>query len=196
MTSSDDEREAVRRVKAGDADAFGVLVRLHSRSLHRLASRVLAGGEGADDVVQETFLRAFRTFDRFDDSAPLAPWLHRIAANAAIDQLRRSRREVALGFDDSDEGARELSPPDGAPPPDRRAGSAEIARAARRALAGLSATERAAFLLRHCDGHSIAEISRVLGKGDNATKQSIFRAVRKLRRALAPWTEVTREELA
>ncbi len=196
MTSSDDEREAIRRVRAGDADAFALLVRIHSRSLHRLAARVLGGGEGADDVVQETFLRAFRTLDRFDDALPLAPWLHRIAANAAIDQLRRSRREVALGFDDSGEEHRELSPPDGAPAPDRRASSAEVARAARRALSGLSPTERAAFLLRHCDGHSIAEISSALGKGDNATKQSIFRAVRKLRRALEPWTEVSREELA
>jgi len=196
MGEAEAEREAIRRVKAGDAEAFAVLVRLHSRSLHRLAARILGRGEGADDVVQETFLRAYRTFARFDETAPLAPWLHRIAANAAIDQLRRARREVAFGFDDSDEGARELSPPDPSPPPDRRASSAEVARAAQRALAGLSATERAAFLLRHCDGHSIAEISRALGKGDNATKQSIFRAVRKLRRALAPWTEVTREELA
>jgi RNA polymerase sigma-70 factor (ECF subfamily) len=68
--------------------------------------------------------------------------------------------------------------------------------ATERALGQLSPDERAAFVLRHLEGRSIAEIGRTLGKGDNATKQSIFRAVRKLRRALVGFTEVAREELA
>ena len=77
--------------------------------------------------------------------------------------------------------------PAGAPDPEHRALASEIGRRTREALEDLTPTERAAFLLRHYEGRSIAEISSTLGKRDNATKQSIFRAVRKLRAALAPF---------
>jgi RNA polymerase sigma-70 factor (ECF subfamily) len=192
---TDDERTALRRVRAGDADAFEAIVALYARSLRRVAARIVGGGDAADDVVQETFLRAFRALDRFDETQELAPWLHRIAANAAIDEARRRGRELSLTPDE--EGLSPVAEPTSTEPsPARHAASAEIGRATRRALAELSPYERAAFVLRHYEGHSIAEISRALGRRDNATKQSIFRAVRKLRRALVPFVEVPHEELA
>jgi len=193
---TDAERQAVARAKAGDGDAFGVVVRLHSRTLFRTAARIVGSAATAEDVVQETFLRAYRALARFDERHELLPWLQRIAVNAAIDELRRARRESPLGRRDADGEWSDLDPADAAPSPERRAASAGIGRAAARALGGLSEDERTAFVLRHLEGRPIAEISRALGKGDNATKQSIFRAVRKLRRALAAWTEVPREELA
>lgn len=196
---TDAERAAIHDTRAGDPDAFAVLVRLHSRALYRLAARIVGHPERAEDVVQEAFLRAFRALDRFDDRGEILPWLRRIAANAAIDELRRARREEPLGGEEHwERGDWEASrlPPSVEPSPDRRAASAQVGRAARRALSGLSPDERAAFLMRHVEGCSIAEISRALGKRENATKQSIFRAVRKLRRSLAAWTEVRREELA
>ncbi len=191
---TDDERSALRRVRAGDQDAFQTVVRLHAGSVFRVAARIV-GGTAAEDVVQETFLRAFRALDRFDESLELAPWLHRIAANAAIDELRRSQRLVSLS-----EGEDRLStipePASDEPSPARLALSNEMGRAALAALDRLSPAERTAFVLRHFEGQSIGEISRALGKRENATKQSIFRAVRKLRRALVAWTEVPCEELA
>jgi len=193
---TDEERQAVRDAKAGDAEAFGVVVRLHSRTLFRTAARIVGSAAAAEDVVQETLLRAFRALHRFDERHELVPWLQRIAINAAIDELRRAQRETPLAQRDADGEWTSLDPADTAPSPERRAASAGLGRAAAHALGGLSADERAAFVLRHLEGRPIAEISRALGKGDNATKQSIFRAVRKLRRALAAWTEVPREELA
>jgi len=190
------ERDAIRRTRAGDPDAFAPLVELHSASLYRLAMRIVGRPERAEDVVQEALLRAFRALHQFDDRAEVAPWLHRIAANVAIDELRRSRREAPLAVADGDGGWREPELATVEPAPDRRASAAEAGAAAARALDGLSPDERTAFVMRHLEGCSIAEISRALGKRDNATKQSIFRAVRKLRRALAAWTEVPREELA
>lgn len=192
---TDDERTALRRVRAGDADAFQAIVALYARSIRRVAARIVGAGDAADDVVQETFLRAYRNLGRFDDALELGPWLHRIAANAAIDEARRRGRELSLTPDEA--GHSPIPEPTSAEPsPSRRAASAEIGRATRAALAELSPSERAAFVLRHYEGQSIAEISRALGKRDNATKQSIFRAVKKLRRALIPFVEVPHEELA
>jgi len=193
---TDAERQALRSAKAGDSDAFGVLVRLHSRPLFRTAERIVGSAAAAEDVVQETFLRAYRALARFDERYELLPWLQRIAINAAIDEVRRAQREAPLGRAGQDGEWHDLDPADAAPSPEREAASAGIGRAAARALGDLSEDERTAFVLRHLEGRPIAEISRALGKGDNATKQSIFRAVRKLRRALAAWTEVPREELA
>jgi RNA polymerase sigma-70 factor (ECF subfamily) len=192
---TDAEREALHRVRAGDADAFQAIVALHARGIRRVAARIVGGGDAADDVVQETFLRAFRALERFDEAFELGPWLNRIAANAAIDEARRRGREISLTPDE--EGVSPVAEPRSLEPsPSRRAASSEIGRATRKALAELSPAERAAFVLRHYEGQSIAEISRALGKRENATKQSIFRAVKKLRHALMPFVEVPHEELA
>lgn len=190
------EKRTLARVLAGDADAFEGIVRLHARTLQRLAMRIVGNQAAAEDVVQETFLRAFRALDRFDPDTEILPWLRRIASNAAIDHLRRHRRELPLEVQDEEGDWGRREPAAEAPLPDRHAASSQVRQAARRAIQGLSPDERAAFVLRHLEGRSIAEIGHTLGKGDNATKQSIFRAVKKLRRALVGFTEVPREELA
>ncbi len=186
---SSDDLAAVRRVRAGDLEAFEALVATHSRSVYRICHRILGEPAAAEDAVQETFLRAFRFLGRFDDRAELSTWLHRIAVNAAIDELRKRRRHLWSTSHASAAVAVEESLPSGEPSPDRRAFSSEVGRATAAALAGLTPVERTAFVLRHYEGRSIAEISAALGKRENATKQSIFRAVRKLRAALAPLLE-------
>ena len=187
--------DLVRRVLAGDTDAFEGLVAAHSRAIYGLAFRVTGNAAAAEDAVQETFLRAFRFLSSFDQRAELGTWLHRIAVNAAIDQGRRTRRERAARVDLPDEGDLSLGEiPTSDAGPERRTLDAEIRRRTERALAELSPSERAAFVLRHYEGRSIAEISSTLGKRDNATKQSIFRAVRKLRAALAPLAPLVRPD--
>lgn len=188
--------QLVRRVLDGDTDAFEGLVAAHSRAVYGLAYRVTGNAQAAEDAVQETFLRAFRFLASFDQRAELATWLHRIAVNAAIDQGRRTRRERAARVHLPDEGDLSLSEiPTGEAGPERRALDGEIRRRTDAALAELSPSERAAFVLRHYEGRSIAEISSALGKRENATKQSIFRAVRKLRAALAPLAPQIQESL-
>jgi len=192
-----DDLAAVRRVRAGDADAFEALVAAHSRAVHRICWRIVGDPAAAEDAVQETFLRAYRFLASFDDRAEFGTWIHRIAVNAAIDELRKRRREKVfrdeLPPEEDAAAAPELASHE--PAPDRRAIASELARAAQAALAHLSPDERTAFVLRHYEGRSIAEIGVALGKRENATKQSIFRAVRKLRRALAPLLEQPHEAL-
>jgi RNA polymerase sigma-70 factor (ECF subfamily) len=155
----------------------------------RVAYRVTGRSEDAEDVVQETFLRAFKQLDRFESRANFATWLHRIAVNCAVDVVRaRPRREMTEEQDtlerlgaDSDERA--------LPDPERAMLGVQIRERIQQALERLTEMERAAFTLRHFEGLSIEEIGRLLGLRTNATKHSIFRAVRKMRRELKAFIE-------
>jgi RNA polymerase sigma-70 factor (ECF subfamily) len=173
------------RARQGDGDAFRALVERHSRSVFRLAFRMTGNEQDAEDVVQEAFLRAYRRIGRFESRANFGTWLYRIVANCSVDLMRakQSRQDISRREDLND--AAEL-PSGDAVRPDRLAQSAEIGRRVQDALEGLSPLERAAFTLRHHEGRSIEEISSMLGLGTSAAKHSVFRAVKKLRVALAP----------
>ena len=85
--------DLVRRAQAGDREAFGVIVRRYQRRVFAVGIRMLRNRSDAEDLVQETFLRAYRALDRFEPDRPLAPWLYRIATNRALSSLGRRRRE-------------------------------------------------------------------------------------------------------
>jgi RNA polymerase sigma-70 factor (ECF subfamily) len=175
------------RARQGDSDAFRALVETHSRSVFRLAFRMTGNEQDAEDVVQESFLRAYRQLGRFESRANFGTWLYRIVSNCSVDLMRskQARHDQVRGDSLDQEGAAELPVVD-APGPERVAQSAEIDRRVRHALQDLSPLERAAFTLRHYEGRSIEEISATLGLGTSAAKHSVFRAVKKLRVALAP----------
>jgi RNA polymerase sigma-70 factor (ECF subfamily) len=180
-------RQAMERARDGDLDAFREVVEEHSATLFRVAYRLTGSPQHAEDIVQDTLLKAYRSLHRFDGRAQASTWLYRIAVNCALDLLRRQRREDRLWRHAGASPPPE--PPASEPGPERLARSGEVAAAFRQALPGLSALERAAFVLRHCEGRSIVEISRLLGVGESASKQAIFRAVRKLRERLSPLLE-------
>jgi RNA polymerase sigma-70 factor (ECF subfamily) len=174
------------RARQGDSDAFRALVEQHSRSVFRLAFRMTGNEQDAEDVVQESFLRAYRQLGRFESRANFGTWLYRIVSNCSVDLMRsKQARHDQVRGDSLDESAMELPAAD-VPGPERIAQSAEIETRVQRALRELSPLERAAFTLRHYEGRSIDEISATLGLGTSAAKHSVFRAVKKLRLALAP----------
>jgi RNA polymerase sigma-70 factor, ECF subfamily len=178
---------AVERARSGDSDAFRLLVEQHGRAVFRLAYRITANEEDAEDVVQETFLRAYRQIDRYEARSSFSTWLYRIASNCSLDLIRkRKHREYKRerGPDPDQDILASLPAP--GPGPDRELYSSQISESVQAALGELSAQERTAFVLRHFEGLSIDEIGTTLGTGTNATKHSIFRAVQKLRRSLEP----------
>ena len=182
MESTDNE--LVGRIRGGDDDAFRHLVERHSRVIYRAAYRVTGNGADADDVVQETFLRAYRAIDRFDARASFATWLHRIAINCSLDLIdARKRRDgrVNAGEDMSTIASTAAAP-------DRVVHGLEMQQAVAAAMERLSGNERTAFVLRHFEGMPLEEIGKVLGTQLNATKNTIFRAVKKLREQLQPFT--------
>src|SRR5438445_8014142 len=173
------------RARQGDGEAFRTLVERNSRSVFRLAFRMTGNEQDAEDVVQESFLRAYRQLGRFESRANFGTWLYRIVANCSVDLMRskQARHDQVRG--DSLDDVMEMPVAD-APGPERMAQSAEIQRRVQAALEALSPLERAAFTLRHYEGRSIDEISSALGLGTSAAKHSVFRAVKKLRHALQP----------
>ena len=183
--------DLVDRARAGDTDAFRELVDRHSQTMFKTAFRLTGNEADADDLVQEAFLRAYRKLDRFDGRSQFSTWLYRITVNCGMDLMRKkSRRQARAAMDDGvvlDSVATED------PRPDRLALSGEIGRAVQGVLGTLSPMERSAFVLRHFEGRSIAEIGGLLGARSGATKHAIFRAVKKLRAALGPLVEESHE---
>ena len=183
MNQMQDDDAAVALARDGHEDGYRILVERHSRLLFRLAMRMTGRAEDAEDVVQETFIRAFRQLARFEARANFSTWLYRIAYNCAIDFIRsRPHRESAEERETLEAKSEAVTTPDA----HDLVYAGEISERVQQALESLSPKERAAFLMRHYQGHSIEEIGASLGTKTNATKHSIFRAVRKMRTALEP----------
>ena len=181
----------VAAAREGSADAYRVLVERHSRAVYRLAYRMTGNEHDAEDLVQETFLRACKQLHRYDGRASFATWLYRIASNCSVDLLRsrksRQRRLIDLTSADSYSARDPLERfASHSPSPETLSMSGDITRLLTPAMSHLSARERSAFVLRHYEGLSIEEISQALNIRQNAAKHSIFRAVQKLRRVLEP----------
>jgi RNA polymerase sigma-70 factor (ECF subfamily) len=187
------DAQDVELARSGDESAFRRLVERHSRAVFQLAYRMTGSEPDAEDIVQDTFLKAYRQLRRFESRSAFATWLHRIAINCAYDTLRKRPRQKAEPLEMDDEKGRPVEPEaDAAGQPDRLAFSAEVERRVRTALDALTPAERSAFVLRHLEGRSIDEIGQALGLQVSATKHSVFRAVQKMRRALSPLIEGAR----
>jgi RNA polymerase sigma-70 factor (ECF subfamily) len=180
----------VAQALGGDQDAFRVLVERHSRTLFRLAYRMTGNEQDAEEVVQEAMLRAYRRLDKFEARSNFGTWLYRIVVNCSLDLMRKRRPEnkncqVAKG-DESETQDPLDTVVSNDPGPDRLALSGELGEQVRAAMMTLSPVERTAFVMRHFEGNSIEEIGETLGLGAGATKNSVFRAVQKLRQHLGP----------
>src|SRR5688500_5086599 len=179
-----DEAQSIEAARRGDQGAFRRLVDAHARPLHAVCYRILGDASAADDAVQDAFVNAFRALDRFDGRSRFSTWLHRIAVNAAIGALRQRRPELSV--DDDEDGQGHAGPASDEHDPLEQAHGAEITRRLGLALGGLSPLERTAFVLKHVEQYPLEEVAETLGSNANACKQAVFRAVQKLRTALAP----------
>ncbi|HEY2460002.1 MAG TPA: sigma-70 family RNA polymerase sigma factor [Candidatus Acidoferrum sp.] len=184
---------AVERTLGGDRDAFRVLVTRHSQKVFRLAYRMTGNQQDAEEVVQEAFLRAYQKLGQFAARANFGTWVYRIAANYAIDRMRQRRSEDAQrelphrdDFEDTEQNPMNRVA-DAAPSPERLAQSGQLATKMRQALADLTPAERTAFVMRHWNGAGIEEIAAALKSNTGAAKNTVFRSVQKLRRALEPF---------
>jgi len=188
----DGDAALVTRAREGDQEAFRVLVERHSIRLFQLAYRMTGNEQDGEDIVQETFLRAYKQLARFESRAGFGTWLHRIAVNCSLDLLRkRQRQEERMEAQEPVLAPEIHALPDGAATPDHHLFNAEVQQRIASALDLLTPMERTAFAMRHFEERSIAEIGKVLDLGDSAVKQAIFRAVQKMRRALEPIVSAT-----
>lgn len=189
------DASAVEMTLSGDRDAYRILVERHSQNVFRLAYRMTGNSHDAEEVVQEAFLRAYQKLQQFTGQANFGTWVYRIAANYAIDRLRQRKSEDAKRQQPSarEEEGLELDPmtmvPDAAPNPERLASSNQLAKHMQQALDALTPAERTAIVMRHWEGCGIEEIAAALKSNSSAAKNTVFRAVQKLRQALEPFAE-------
>jgi RNA polymerase sigma-70 factor (ECF subfamily) len=181
VSMSQNDGAAIAAVLAGDREAFGVLVMQHSRMLFRLAYRMTGNQADADDVVQEAFLRAFQKLSSFESRSDFGTWIYRIAVHCALDRLERRKAEDARRVTEDADPEEGVQVADSAPGPERLAWSAEVANLREIAMRGLTAMERTAFVLRHLEERSTEEIAAVLKVKPNTAKQTVYRAVEKMR---------------
>jgi RNA polymerase sigma-70 factor (ECF subfamily) len=200
--TGDSDAIAVERTLAGDRDAYRVLVERHSRNVFRLAYRMTGNQHDAEEVVQEAFLRAYQKLSQFAARANFGTWVYRIAANYAIDRMRKRKSEDAQrepaprpGEGGIERDAISLMA-DSAPSPERLAQSGQLAVHMQRALNELTPAERTAFVMRHWGGSGIEEIADALKSSSSAAKNTVFRSVQKLRRALEPFVETRKHAKA
>lgn len=179
---------AVALVRAGDRDAFRSIVERYSDMLFRLAYRITSNEADAEEIVQETFLRAYRKLDSFDGRSSVSTWLFRIATNCSLDLLDRRKTQPQLLATDPEESesAPEERVPSEQPNPERMAYNAEMQATIQAGLRSLTSVERTAFVLRHVEGRSVEEIAAALNVRAGAARHSVFRAVEKMRKFLAP----------
>ena len=166
----------VRRALDGDGKAFTELVDRHAAACLRYATRMLGERSDAEDVTQETFLRAYNALESYDDTLPFRTWLFSILINRCRTALsQRMRRERRVVFDNE---AIERSSAEAAQD------AMELREELSRAIATLSPEQREAFLLRHVEDLSYEEIMTVTGAGMSALKMRVKRACERLQQLL------------
>jgi RNA polymerase sigma-70 factor (ECF subfamily) len=185
----------VAQVLAGDQDAFRILVERHTRSIYTVIYRMTGNPQDTEEIIQEAFLRAYKSLERFERRSSFATWLYRIAVNRTLDFLNAKKMtDISPITENPDPEARaeEVQLQSVAPGPDRLLLSTEIKSRIAAAMKRLTPVERLAFTLRHLEGKSIEEISEALNLRTDAAKNSVFRAVQKLRQQLAPLMSATK----
>jgi RNA polymerase sigma-70 factor, ECF subfamily len=185
----DDDAVVLSRVLAGDEDAFAMLVRRYEPKLRVYVGGIVSVEEEARDLVQESFIRAWRHLDQYDARFRFSTWLFRIAHNVAIDHLRRRRQptmSLEVGEDDEGEGMR-LDPADPRRGPLGELANRELAGALAREIERLPASYRELVTLRHLVGLSYSEIAELKELPLGTVKNKLFRAHSVLRESLGPY---------
>lgn len=173
----------VRKAQQGDMDAFESLVRKHQQRIYALCRRLTGAHQSADDLAQETFVKAYFALSRFDPAWPLYPWLRKIATNAGLNYIKARARERSL--EDGSLGDRRTPRAAASDDPEERLERAEFQARFDGAVEALPADQKSVFVLRFHEGLSYEEISRTLDLPLGTVMSRLNRARQKLKSLLA-----------
>jgi RNA polymerase sigma-70 factor (ECF subfamily) len=190
---SDEEKLLIQQAQGGDRMAFEELIRRHDREILRLAFHMLGNREEAREVFQETFLKAYRSLNRFRFESSFYTWIYRIATNVGLDHLRKRqtlKEEVSYESDSESHPDRPalkdtLAATTYYSNPERRLYGREVGAKIQEALKTLSEKERLVFELRHYQGLRLKMIGEIMGSTEETAKNYLFRATQKLRAHLS-----------
>ena len=171
-----DERELFAQLKDPKQQraAFGLIVRQYSEQLYWQIRHIVLTHDDANDVMQNTFLKAWNRLDSFQGESKILTWLSRIAINESLDFLRRQKNIVTMSTDDADLGIANTLMAD-----DYFDGD-ETEAQLQEAIASLPEVQRTVFLLRYYDDMKYSDISKQLGTSEGALKASYHIAVKKI----------------
>jgi RNA polymerase sigma-70 factor (ECF subfamily) len=182
-----DEAALVALSRQGDTDAYGQLVRGYQNKIFRLAQHITQNREDAEDVLQETFLKAYEHLDQFQGNSKFYTWIVRIAVNQALMKLRRRKNDKSVSLDDTiDTGedviVREIAAWD--EDPEERLSREELGDILDTAIQSLEPPYRSVFVLRDIEELSTEETAEALGLSVPAVKSRLLRARLQLREKL------------
>jgi RNA polymerase sigma-70 factor, ECF subfamily len=182
-----EEAPLVALAKEGDATAFSELVRRYEGKIFRLAQHVTGNREDAEDVLQETFLKAYEHLDQFQGNSKFYTWIVRIAVNQALMKLRRRKSDKSVSLDETidtgeDTVVREVAAWD--EDPEERYTREELGQILDDAVKSLDPPYRSVFVLRDVNELSTEETAEALGLSVPAVKSRLLRARLQLREKL------------
>ncbi|MBW4040261.1 MAG: RNA polymerase sigma factor [Acidobacteria bacterium] len=180
------EREAIRRILVGDREEYRVLMERHLPAVLRMTLRVTGNLEDAEEAAQDAFLQAYKKLPTFRKEATFGTWVYRIAMNCALNLIKRRARNQEWNAESLDNASPAASPVSLDPTPEAALLNEEAERERERAMEVLTSMERTAFVLRHIEEQPVSVIAKALGITANSARQTLFRAVVKLRRELGP----------
>jgi RNA polymerase sigma-70 factor (ECF subfamily) len=173
------DEDLVAAIRGGETAAFEKLMRRYNQRLFRAARGLLRDEAEAEDVVQETFLRAYRHLHEFEGRSSFATWLTRIAVHESLARIKRARRFESA---ESDHEGRMLRVESSRPGPEQETGSAELRSVLRAAVDALPEELRSVFVMREVEGMSTLEAAEVLQISSEAVRVRLHRARAALRR--------------
>ena len=178
------EAQLISACRAGDVEAFGQLYQRHERAIYRHALYLLGHREDADDVKQETFLRAYRTLNTFRNDYNIRTWLFKICSNLCCDLLRRRQRRPQIPFD-SDSVERFLADDAQRYDPIRIAERSDTIAAFLQVLQAMPMQQRQAITLYLLEGFDYMQIAEILGCARGSAKMRVLRAMEQYRERVA-----------
>jgi RNA polymerase sigma-70 factor (ECF subfamily) len=180
------DMEILAEVSAGNVDAYGKIVSRYNGRLYNFIYRFVGDRETAEDIVQETFLRAFRKRKEYRAIANFSTWLFTIAGNLAKSELRRRKRWRLFSLDRDEESDTGMDLPDESYRPDKVAESSMADDQIQEAIAELPENYRQVILLRDVEGMSYQEIAEIIDCPVGTVKSRVNRARLKLQQKLKP----------
>ena len=182
-----DETILLAQAREGDTQAFGELVRRYESKIFRLAQHITQNREDAEDVLQETFLKAYEHLEQFQGNSKFYTWVVRIAVNQALMKLRRRKTDRSVSLDETidtgeDTIVREIAAWDESP--EKRFSREEVGQILDSAVQSLEPPYRSVFALRDIEGFSTEETAESLGLSVPAVKSRLLRARLQLREKL------------
>ena len=178
----------VARVREGDMQAFEQLVRQYDRQVFRIAQHITQNREDAEDIVQDSFLKAYEKIDQFQGNSKFSTWLIRIAVNESLMRLRKRKTARTVSMDEdvhTEEGSIPRDFADWSPNPEQIYGQSELAEILRKTIQGLPEGFRSVFVLRDVESLSTEETAEMLGLSVPAVKSRLLRARLQLRDRLS-----------